>query len=173
MKKAHYEHLKRLADQRVADAKSKLGIFSSFAVDETRELFWTRFNAGKRFATNQSKWDALFMGLRAMGRDESIVEYGLKVLANVLINFTLGVIGAVLSFIYFLWGVVSTFQPGPLVGGLFFFLASLSAVSFCVTWVLCLYFGVAGTAFVAAKLIASNMRIEGGGRQPHRRVRTD
>ena len=25
-------------------------------------------------------WDAMFMGMRSMGRDESMIEYGLKVL---------------------------------------------------------------------------------------------
>ena len=34
-------------------------------------------------------WDAMFMGIRRMGRDESMIEYALKVLLQVLINFSM------------------------------------------------------------------------------------
>ena len=40
--------------------------------------FWTRFSQGKGFAQRQTKWDALFMGISAMGRDESFVNYLLR-----------------------------------------------------------------------------------------------
>jgi hypothetical protein len=46
----------------IADAKSGVGIFSSYGVEETRGLFWTRFANGREFAQKQTKWDALFMG---------------------------------------------------------------------------------------------------------------
>lgn len=46
----------------IADAKSSVGIFSSFGVEETRGLFWTRFASGKEFAQRQTKYDALFQG---------------------------------------------------------------------------------------------------------------
>lgn len=166
-----YDILRRQSEKQIAHANSKLGIFSIHGVQKVRDLFWTRFNAGKRFATNQSKWDMLFIGFRAMGRDESFIEYIIQIIANMLMNFTIGVTGAALTFIYYLWGVISTFEPGPLVGGTFFILASIAAISFCFSWLLALYFSVAGTTYVAAKLIASNMRIENDGnvrRQLHR-----
>lgn len=40
----------------IASAKSSVGIFSNYGVDETRLLFWTRFGQGKKFAQKQTKW---------------------------------------------------------------------------------------------------------------------
>ena len=74
----------------VRDAKSQLGLFSTFGVRETRDLFWKRFAQGRGFAQRQSKWDALFMGISAMARDESIISYFLRVVMNVALNFTVG-----------------------------------------------------------------------------------
>jgi hypothetical protein len=56
-------NFQRKEEQRIiADAKSSVGIFSSYGIDETRGLFWTRFANGREFAQKQTKWDALFMG---------------------------------------------------------------------------------------------------------------
>ena len=171
--KTEYEKMRLNSERQLANAKSNLGIFSVYGVNEVRELFWRRFNAGKRFATNQSKWDLLFIGFRAMGRDESFVEYIIQIVINMLMNFTVGIAGAVISFVYYLWGVISTFQPGPLVGGAFFLLASISAISFAMSWLVCLYFAVAGTTFVAAKLVASNVRLENGATGARRQLHRD
>lgn len=46
----------------IADAKSNVGIFSSFGVEEARDMFWRRFSDGKNFAKRQTMWDAMFMG---------------------------------------------------------------------------------------------------------------
>ena len=40
------EVVKRNTDQQLSDAKAKLGILSSVGVEETRDLFWTRFSQG-------------------------------------------------------------------------------------------------------------------------------
>ena len=45
-----------------------------------QDAFWSYFSAGKKFAKRQSMWDAMFMGIRSMGRDENMVEYGMKIL---------------------------------------------------------------------------------------------
>lgn len=53
----------RSEEQRIiADAKSNVGIFSSFGVEEARDIFWRRFSDGKKFAKRQTMWDAMFMG---------------------------------------------------------------------------------------------------------------
>ena len=46
----------------MADAKSNVGVFSSFGVEEARDMFWRRFSDGKQFAKRQTMWDAMFMG---------------------------------------------------------------------------------------------------------------
>lgn len=86
--KAAYDRLQWEVDDQLSAAKAKLGLLSSVGVDETRELFWTRFSqgensaasdsalrthvlmccmnvlfcTGKKFAQKQTKWDALFIG---------------------------------------------------------------------------------------------------------------
>lgn len=146
----------------LANAKSKLGVFSEAGVAETRDLFWLRFSQGKGFATRQSKWDALFMGMNAMGRDEKFTSYLLRLIINVLFNFTLGVCGEVIGFIYSLVGLVRSYQASILTGLVFFGFASLAAIAFALSWLIGLYVATAGTVYVGAKLIASNMRLEDG-----------
>jgi hypothetical protein len=75
--------------ERMRAAKGVAGIFSELGVDEVKDSFWDYFTAGKKFAKRQSMWDMLFMGMRSMGRDESLVEYCLKLLMQVLINFSM------------------------------------------------------------------------------------
>ena len=65
---------------RMADAKQSVGILSEVGVSEVKDTFWQYLYQGKQFAKRQSMWDALFIGIRQMhrGRDESMLEYGLK-----------------------------------------------------------------------------------------------
>lgn len=164
MREYELEHAKLVREEEstVSEAKSALGLFSEFGVGETRELFWTRFSQGKSFATRQSKWDALFMGIQAMGRDENLGSYALRVIMNMLFNFTLGVCGAVVWFLFSVWHLINTYKSSIVSSLAFFSLASLAAIAFALTWLIGIYMATAGTVYVGAKLIASNMRIEGG-----------
>lgn len=130
---------------------------------------------------------------------------------NVLFNFTLGVCGAVIAFIfrYFthnsriiildfvlhifhisihhfvftcyslflpsLYSLIQSYRESLLLAAPFFLAASLAAISFALTWLITLYFATAGTVYVGAKFIASNMRLEDGqrGAGPRGRVRYD
>ena len=84
MENAKYrlDQIRREGNVRMSDAKSVAGLFSEVGVGEVQDSFWSYFSSGKQFAKRQSMWDAMFMGIRTIGRgrDESWVEYGLKVL---------------------------------------------------------------------------------------------
>jgi hypothetical protein len=54
----------------------------------------------------------------------------------------------------------------------FFVLASLSAISFALTWLLVLYTAAAGTVFVGGRMLATTIRIQDGRTGERRRVRT-
>lgn len=58
---AEYKFQRSEEEKIVADAKSSVGIFSSYGVSETRNLFWNRFAKGKQFAQKQTMWDVAFM----------------------------------------------------------------------------------------------------------------
>ena len=116
------------------------------------------------------------MGIRAMARDESVLEYAFRVILNLLANFTIGTIGAVIAFVWSLYGVIVTYQSSMLAGIVFFLCASLSAVAFAATWLFGLYGAAAGTVYVGAKFAASNLRLQGdpaGGPNRRGRVRYD
>lgn len=58
---AEYNFQRKEEENIVSDAKSSVGIFSSYGVGETRSLFWSRFAKGRQFAQRQTMWDAAFM----------------------------------------------------------------------------------------------------------------
>ena len=155
-----YNVLKADEERKMSSAKASLGLFSEHGVEETRGLFWKRFAQGKGMAARQSKWDAIFVGISAMGRNENFLNYVFRVIVNVLFNFTIGVVGAVVAFMWGLVGVVRTYQANILVGLTFFGFASLAAISFALTWILGLYVATAGTVYVGIKFLAANARLQ-------------
>ena len=66
-----------------------------------KDSFWSYFTHGKQFAKRQSTWDAMFMGIQSMARhhDEQWIEFALRVLMNVLINFSMGLAMALVMFV--------------------------------------------------------------------------
>ena len=68
---------------------------------------------GKDFAKRSSMWDLIFMGWR-WGRDEQLVTVVLRWLMQLLMNFTLGLIGALFVFVWRLWGLIAAYKPDPL-----------------------------------------------------------
>lgn len=155
-------------NQRMSDAKAVAGLFSEVGVGEVQDSFWSYFSAGKQFAKRQSMWDAMFMGMRSMGRDESMIEYGLKVLMQVLMNFSMGLIIALFTFVIGLWSIVRSYQPNPIVAVLFFISAACAAFSFVATFLLAMYGTAAGGVYGVLKVAESNLRLQQGhpGQQP-------
>lgn len=91
-----WQEVQREGRARMSDAKKVAGLTSEIGVGEVMDSFWDYFDGGKKFAKRQSYWDAFFVGMRSMGRDESFVEYALKMLMQVLVNFSLGLIMALI-----------------------------------------------------------------------------
>lgn len=167
-----FKLISKYEQKKVSEAKASLGLFSEYGISETRELFWKRFGQGQNFATRQSKWDFLFMGIGAMGRDEKLASFLLRVVITWLFNFTIGVCGAVIAFMWGLWTLVTTYQENVLASLFFFSLASIAAISFAMTWLIGLYVGTAGTVYVGAKFLSTQLRLQSDGSDqgPRRRV---
>jgi len=170
MEDARYrlDQIRQEGNVRMSDAKSVAGLFSEVGVGEVQDSFWSYFSSGKQFAKRQSMWDAMFMGMRAMGRDENILEYGLKVLMQVLLNFSLGLVMALVMFVIGLWSIVRSYQPNPIVAVLFFVSAACAAFSFVATYLLGLYGAAAGGVYGVLKVAEGNLRLQQGrpGQQP-------
>lgn len=145
---------------RMSDAKSVAGIFSEVGVGEVKDSFWQYFQAGKQFAKRQSMWDMMFMGIRKMGRDESMMEYAMKLLIQVLINFSMGMIGAFFIFVFGLWSIVRSYQPNPITALAFLIGASCAAFAFVSTYLFAIFGVAAGGVFGVAKVAEANARIQ-------------
>jgi hypothetical protein len=125
------QEIRNEGNARMSDAKSVAGLFSQVGVGEVKDSFWQYFAQGKQFAKRQSMWDAMFMGIRHMGRDESTMEYMLRVLLQILVNFSMGLLMALVIFIFGLWSIIKSYQPNPLVAVLFFSVGSMCCLCIC------------------------------------------
>jgi len=164
MEDARYrlDEIRKEGNARMSDAKSVAGLFSEVGVGEVQDSFWSYFSSGKQFAKRQSMWDAMFMGFRSMGRDENMIEYGLKVLMQVLLNFSAGLVMALCMFVIGLWSIVRSYQPNPIVAVLFFVSAACAAFSFVATYLIAMYGAAAGGVYGVLKVAESNLRLQQG-----------
>ena len=96
-------------------------------------------------------------------RDESFVEFALKMMVQVLINFSIGLIAALFIFVFGLWSIVRSYQPNPITAVIYFVSAVCAAFAFVSSYLLMLYGTAAGTIYGAAKVAESQRRLEGGG----------
>jgi len=170
--KIRLDRIRKEGNVRMSDAKNVAGLFSEIGVGEVQDAFWSYFSAGKKFAKRQSMWDAMFMGIRSMGRDENMVEYGMKILMQVLLNFSIGLVMALVMFVVGLWSIVRSYQPNPIVAVAFFVSASCAAFSFVTTYLFAIYGAAAGGVYGVLKIAEGNLQIQqqgnrGGRQQPH------
>lgn len=159
--------IRKEGQARQSDAKAIAGIFSEVGVGEVQDSFWSYFSSGKQFAKRQSMWDAMFMGIRSMGRDENFMEYALKVLMQVLLNFSIGLCFALLFFVIGLWTIVRSYQPNPIIAVFFFIGAACAGFAFVMSYLFAIYGAAAGGVYGVLKLAETNARAQriGGGRQ--------
>jgi len=131
---AEFDGLKRQEAAGMSEVKKTVGVSSSYAVAEARDSFWHKFAGGKAFAKRQSMWDLLFTGLRATHRDESTASIVLRWLMQLLFNFTLGLCGALIAFVWGLWALTMSYQPDPITGVAFAAACTLAATAMVATY---------------------------------------
>mmetsp|Transcript_7359 Transcript_7359/g.10741 ORF Transcript_7359/g.10741 Transcript_7359/m.10741 type:complete len:290 (+) Transcript_7359:80-949(+) len=164
--------IRREGHARMSDAKAVAGLFSEVGVGEVKDKFWSHFHSGQQFAKRQSMWDAMFIGIRSMSRDENMLEYALRVLMQILVNFSMGLIVAFFVFVFGLWGVVRDYQANPLVAVTFFLTASCAAFAFVATYLMGLFGAAGGGLYGLAKVAESsqqNARLNQGQHYQQRR----
>lgn len=159
--KAHLEMVNKEYQRTLSEAKSKIGVFSTQSVEETRALFWEKFGQGRQAAKRSTMWDIIFMNFSRMRKDEKLMTYLMRILISFVTNVTIGLIMAAVTFVFAVYYVVISYQADLFSGLAFFGLASLAGVSFILTWLLVFYFATAGTVYVGAKTLASNLRLQG------------
>eukprot|EP00937_MAST-01D_sp_MAST-1D-sp2_P001371 g1371.t1 len=145
---------------KLSDANAKLGIMSKQGVQETRDLFWDMFGKGRGFAKRSSWYDLIFMGIGSMGRDEGLASFLLRWLIQVVMNFTIGVCGAFVGFVWYLWSVISSYQPDFLTKVTFFVFAFIAGATVVASFLFALYGAAAGTVYVAVKAAHNSARLQ-------------
>jgi len=137
-----------------------LGVFSTDAVARARALFHGVFLRGVSVAQRQTLFDAFFVGMRALGRDENIASYALNMVLVFLSNFASSMFVSLFVFAWRVREVVAAFNGGWLLGTAFWAVAVLAAGSVLLTVVLGAVLGVGGAVAGVALAAAAT----GGGR---------
>ena len=151
----------------VSAAKAQLGLFSAAGVGEARDQFWQSFAGGTAYARRATLWDALFVGMRSMGRDEPLLNFLFTMAVRLFTNLTVGIAGGVLHFFWVVVGIVRSFQPDILSAAAFLLLALLAGASFFVSAVL----AMAGAgALVVSGAVASLRAVQDQQERERRRV---
>lgn len=166
--RAEFEGLKRQEAAGMSEVKKSVGVSSAYAVAEARDSFWHKFAGGKAFAKRQSMWDLLFTGMRATRRDEQTASIVLRWLMQLLFNFTLGLCGALIAFMWSLWALIQSYQPDPVTGAAFYACAVLAAASMVATYLFAMYFCAASGVAAIGAAAAAQARLEGQRRQDPR-----
>ena len=91
---------------------------------------------------------------------------------QVLLNFSIGLVMALVMFVVGLWSIVRSYQPNPIVAVAFFVSASCAAFSFVTTYLFAIYGAAAGGVYGVLKIAEGNLQIQqqgnrGGRQQPH------
>jgi len=136
----------------VARAKQALGLFSVEGVAETRELFWRTFSGGTAYAKRATVWDAFFVGMRSMGREEGLMSFVLEMISRFLMNLIAGIFSGIITFFFSVWTIISSYRPGWVGALAFFALCVVTGVSFFVSTLVVL--GATVTAAVVGVVAA-------------------
>ncbi|CAM9230078.1 unnamed protein product [Phaeothamnion confervicola] len=150
--RSHFQQLNTEYTAGIRDAKSHLGVFSDHGVGQAKDLFWSRLAGGRDFAKRATFYSAirsaLFVGMR---RDQSLSEYLLQLFFNFIVNLTMGLIGALVTFLFSIWSVIWEYQPDPISATAFFLACALGAFSVVATWLLGLCAVTAGGVYGVVK----------------------
>jgi len=134
-------------------------------------MLWKSFESGKVFAQRQTFWDALFTIINS--RDRDWISMLLNLLLTALVNYTVGSVMAVVSFMFSLPSFLWSYGAGVFSGTLFFVIASIGAISMIASYLSLIYASGAAVVYSTAAFVdlqrrrlayEQQQRLRGGGR---------
>jgi len=146
------------------EANKVVGIWSQFGLDAARKSFWDAYERGKQFAKSMTWWDVLFSVGRG-SRDEHIVVTMLQWVLRIAMNFTIGFIYSLVSFLFGLFYIIADFSPDPASYVTFYILGAIAATSIVVSVIVAMYGTIATVVIGGAYMAAQNQQLEGGARR--------
>lgn len=159
----------RAYDAALSDARSKVGVFSAYAVEDARETWWSAYDNGVSFAKRMSYYDAFSLAIGSMRRDDSLASVVLQFLISAMLNFVMGMITALVAFLVHAVQLVVSYQANPLTGFGFVLMSGTAAFAVVASFVVGAYVAVAAVAAVSIQAVGG--RIEFQQEQPRRNLR--
>merc|ERR1719217_2003172 len=114
-------------------------------------------------------WDVMLGGVSR--RDEEIYVMLLRWLGQIMMNFTVGLISALFSFMFSLISMIWEYKASYLSGLLCFLVAMSGASAMVATFVGGMYATAAGGVYMLIQSSARHARLEGGREQRQARMR--
>jgi hypothetical protein len=170
MAKAEVGRFQKLRDDIITEARREVGIWSTIGVQDIRNGFWSAWKSGKDWAARMTMMDAMFMAFG--GKEETAVSMILKVIAQYIINLTMGLVGSFFFFMYNVYNLIVSYGE-PMMSGLAFFLLVLVAGMATIgTYLFAIMGTVAGGGIFLAKKAKEQAKLEQerGGGQARRQV---
>lgn len=162
--KVVYERENTKRQQLRWEANKVVGIWSQFGLDAARASFWDAYERGKQFAKSMTWWDVLFSVGRG-SRDEHIIITMLQWVLRIAMNFTIGFIYSLVSFLFGLFYIIADFSPDPASACTFYILGAIAATSIVVSVIVAMYGTIATVVVGGAYMAAQNEQLEGGARR--------
>jgi hypothetical protein len=128
----------------ISKAKASVGIWSKYGIEETREQFWQTFQEGKDMGKRMTFYDMFFSMFQSRSRDENAASVIIGWMIRILMNYTIGMLFAVVRFMFQLGSIVWSYSPNFLSGSLFFAVAAFSACSLIGAFLLLMYASCVG-----------------------------
>jgi len=160
MATSRMQQVKGKRDQIMSEARSEVGIWSTFGVAEVRAAFWSAWQSGKDWAARVTMYDAIFMAVG--GRDETLVTVILKLVGQYIVNLTMGLIGMLFFFVYNVYTLIVSYGESALSGLAFFLLVAIAGLATVGTYLVAIYGTVAGGGIYLLNQAAKQAAVEGG-----------
>lgn len=151
--------LENKRNEYIQKAKKKVGVWSSYGLEEMRHRFWQTFESGKVFAKQQTFYQMIFR-IMSVNNDENLISIVVQWIFTALVNFTFSLIGSLFYFVFSLGSVVYSYQPDPFSAITFYVLGLIGAASVIGGYLIGLYGLTAGAVYAVGKVAVRQMAIE-------------
>lgn len=139
----------------IKDARSAVGVFSTYGVGEVRRRFWNSWDDGKSFASRWTMYDAMF-AMMSSRRDETLATVVLNLFVKYISNLTVGLCASTVFFFGAMVNVVQSFGPSFIAGLGFFLLVVVATLATLATFFTALYGTIGGAVYMGMKHVAEN-----------------
>jgi len=173
-KQAVYIHENSKRQAMRDEANKIVGIWSEYGLQATRDSFWAAYERGKDFAKRMTWWDVMFSAFGGRGsRDENMIAILLQWVLRIAMNFTIGFLYSLFSFLWGLFWIVADFSPNMASATTFYVCAAIAGISMVASVLIAMYGTIASVVVGGTYMAIKNQQLEGGGGAQREHLRRD